>query len=139
MHSIWEGLMKRVVPLGVAVALSIGCASAHISPVVPLACPAKGLGSDSAAASGVVQSPVPRTFFLPPSPVPPDIRGHRVVAQLIVDSTGVPKRDSITVCGVPDSAYAQKLAQTLATMRFEPARRDGKAVRSPIQVGFDVR
>jgi hypothetical protein len=132
--------VNRVVALGIAAALAIGCASAHMSPVVPLACPESGLGSIGGRPPlDGFRGPVPRTFFMPPSPIPPDVRGHRVVAQLIVDSTGVPKRDSITVCGVPDSVYAQTLAQLLATMRFEPARRDGKIVGSPVQVGFDVR
>jgi hypothetical protein len=79
---------------------------------------------------------VPQRFFLPPLPPPADVRGHRMMARLVVDSAGSLVRDSITVCGIPNSAYQRKLAQELAKLSFEPARRDGDAVRSPVFISY---
>jgi hypothetical protein len=42
-------------------------------------------------------------------------------------------RDSIAVCGIPNPAYAQKLATLFENLPFHPARTpEGTAVRAPV-------
>lgn len=60
-------------------------------------------------------------------------------ARLVVNEKGTPMRDSITVCGIPNPAYTQTLVQLLAKMPWEPARRDGVAVSSPVLMSYDFR
>ena len=55
---------------------------------------------------------------------------------MFVDTTGDVVADSTVACGVADRAYAVKLAQSLAHLHFEPARRNGEAVRSYAYVNY---
>ena len=137
MGSNYSGeLVKRFMALGIAVVMVAGCASAHVKPVASLACPEGGFGFEVIAIANSFYPPVPQRFFLPPLPPPADVRGHRMIARLVVDTTGSLVRDSITVCGIPNPAYQLKLAQELAKLAFEPARRDGEAVRSPVFISY---
>ena len=128
--------MKRFVALGIAVVMAAGCASAYAKPVVPLACPEGGFGFEVIATAKSFYPPVPQRFFLPPLPPPADVRGHRMIARLVVDTAGSLVRDSITVCGIPNPAYQRKLVKELAKLSFEPARRDGEAIRSPVFISY---
>lgn len=131
--------MKRAVALGFAVALNIGCASAPSIGAVTAACPEGELRTLSGDTTRPVSPPVPRGMFLPPMPPPTDVRDHRMEARLVVDATGRPMRDSITVCGIPNPAYTREVVKALARMPFEPARRDDVAITAPVLIAFDFR
>ena len=45
--------------------------------------------------------------------------------------------DSITVCGVPNQAYAERMAARLARVSFRPARVNGQVVTADVRVGYD--
>lgn len=60
-------------------------------------------------------------------------------ARMVVDATGTPMRDSITVCGISNPAYTREVVKALARMPFEPARRDDVAIAAPVLIAFDFR
>lgn len=60
-------------------------------------------------------------------------------ARLVVDATGTPMRDSITVCGIPNPAYTREVVRALARLSFEPAHRDDVAVTAPVRIAFDFQ
>ena len=75
--------------------------------------------------------------FSPPLPIPADVRGRRAIARVLVDTAGVPVRDSISVCGLANEAYAREIAWALLQLRFEPARQDGFVRRAPAFVSYE--
>ena len=72
-------------------------------------------------------------------PPPPNVRGHRMEARLVVDEKGRSMRDSITMCGIPNPAYQREVLRALAKIPWEPARRDGVSVRAPVLFAFDFK
>ena len=117
-----------------SILLAWACAAAPAPGTAPLPCSVvklTGPTSDSA-----FRPPRPRSFFIPPLPPPAAVRGQSLLARLVVDSSGATVRDSIAVCGIADAAYARELALRLARLTFEPARRDGAAVRAPVFIGY---
>jgi hypothetical protein len=103
--------------------------------VRPLQCPDDGVNPPAAVAGFTAARPLGQ--FLPPMPPPASVRGHRALARVLVDSTGVPVRDSITVCGISDASYARDIGLVLARLSFEPARQDGVARRAPAYISFE--
>jgi hypothetical protein len=123
----------KLLPIG-SILLAGACAAAPAPGRAPLACSAievTGPTPDSA-----LRPPRPRGFFLPPLPPPAAVRGQSLLARLVVDASGAAVPDSIAVCGIADAAYARELALRLARLTFEPARRDGVAVRAPVFIGY---
>jgi hypothetical protein len=123
----------KILPIS-SILLAWACAAAPAPGRAPLPCSAielTGPTPDSA-----LRPPRPRGFFIPPRPPPAAVRGQSLLARLVVDASGVPVRDSIAVCGIADAAYARELAVRLARLKFEPARRDGAAVRAPVFIGY---
>jgi hypothetical protein len=114
----------------------VGCASgARQSQAVFLPCPAEGL--PPAAVREGLSPPVPNGHFLPPLPIPPSVRGARSETRLVVNPAGRVMADSISVCGVPDRTYAERMAAQFARMPFRPARLNGQAVMTDVRIGYD--
>ena len=120
----------------VATLLLVGCASAarQTQPSF-LPCPVDGLPAQVVREG--VSVPVPDGLFLPPLPIPASVRGALSVSRLVVDPTGRVMADSITVCGVPNRAYAEQMAARLARVPFKPARLNGQAVTAEVRIGYD--
>ena len=123
----------KLLPIS-SILLAWACAAAPAPGRAPLPCSAielTGPTPDSA-----YRPPRPRGFFLPPLPPPTAVRGQYLRARLVVDASGAAVPDSIAVCGIADAAYARELALRLARLTFEPARRDGAAVKAPVFIGY---
>ena len=123
----------KLLPIS-SILLAWACAAAPAPGTAPLPCSAIELTGQTPDAA--VRPPRPSGFFIPPLPVPAGVRGNNLLARLVVDASGAPERDSIAVCGIADAAYARELALRLARLTFEPARRDGAAVRAPVFIGY---
>jgi hypothetical protein len=114
----------------------VGCASGARQSQAPyLPCPAEGLPPEVVREG--VSPPVPDGHFLPPLPIPPSVRGARSVTRLVVNPTGRVMADSISVCGVPDRTYAERMAAQFARMPFRPARLNGQAVMTDVLIQYD--
>jgi len=73
---------------------------------------------------------------------PPELRrlgvaGHAVVS-LVIDSLGHVEPQSIQILDAPDSGLVEPLRQMLLATTFTPGRKDGHAVRSYVNLGFDL-
>jgi hypothetical protein len=118
-----------------AILLAVGalaCAGA-VRGSYPARCPDNFIPASSPGYT----APRPLQPFSPPLPIPADVRGQRAVARVLVDTAGVPVRDSISVCGLPNEAYAKEIGWTLLQLRFEPARQDGFVRRAPAFVSYE--
>jgi hypothetical protein len=102
------------------------CARSHLAPVTPLVCPPNGLGQADAP-PGLV---LPAALTVPELPVPVPARLRRMDARVrvVIDTAGHVMRDSITVCGVEDGRYAQRLAAMLTKVRWRPAHLNNRAI-----------
>jgi len=60
-----------------------------------------------------------------------------MLARLVVDPAGRVVRDSISVCGISDAAYRQRVVALLARVSFDPGRRNGVAVQSHVAIRYD--
>jgi hypothetical protein len=123
----------KLLPLG-SILLAWACAGAAAVGRAPLPCAATELTLPRPDAG--FEPPRPRGFFIPPLPLPAGVQGQYLQARLVVDSSGATVRDSIAVCGIADATYARELALRLARLTFEPARRNGAAVRAPVIIGY---
>jgi hypothetical protein len=81
--------------------------------------------------------PRPTKPFMPPTPVPTDVRGARSDIRLVINSQGRPFADSVTVCGIKNRRYSRQVAAVVAQWEFEPAQRDGRAVAAPYRLLFE--
>jgi hypothetical protein len=115
---------------------AIGCAPTAHTAVTPRRCPAAGLPDDATPPGLAV--PAVRGLPILPLPIPASERGRRVTIRLVVDSTGQALRDSVTVCGIRDSRYAELVAEKLVTLPFTPARRDGHPVTWPARMVVQI-
>src|SRR5215207_6038560 len=123
----------KLLPIS-SILLAWACAAAPAPGRAPLPCSAVELTGPTP--DSAFRPPRPRGFFIPPLPLPAAVRGQYLRARVVVDASGAPVRDSIAVCGIADAAYARELALRLARLTFEPARRDGAAVRAPVFIGY---
>jgi len=123
----------KVLPIS-SILLAWACAAAAAPGRAPLPCSAVELTGPTP--DSAFRPPRPRSFFSPPLPPPAAVRGQYLRARLVVDASGAAVPDSIAVCGIADAAYARALALRLARLTFEPARRDGAAVRAPVFIGY---
>jgi hypothetical protein len=126
----WTLLAKRLcIPFAVLVA---ACSRSTPPAPSPPPCPTNGLPEEPPP-SGLVL-PTARGIPILPLPIPTSERGRTVVIRLVIDTAGRAFRDSITVCGVRDSRYADAIARTMVNLPFAPARRDGAPVVWPARI-----
>jgi hypothetical protein len=122
-----------IIAAAIAVILGAIACAGGVRGTYPSRCPADVVPAPS---PGYV-APRPLQPFMPPIPVPENVRGQRAVARVLVDTAGVPVRDSISVCGLANEAYAREIARELLRLRFEPARQDGFVRRGPALLAFE--
>ncbi len=67
-----------------------------------------------------------------------DSGGGRVLLMLLIDETGNVRDLSIIESG-PARGWEDTLRATFAEARFSPARKDGRAVKSQVQISVDYR
>ena len=70
-------------------------------------------------------------------PVPSTTHGRRMVVRVVVDTSGRVMPDSVTICGVADPVYLQRLAEEISEMRFRPGLMRAKHVIAPTLFTFD--
>ena len=59
------------------------------------------------------------------------IRGNHAVIRLVVDTLGRVMPDSVTVCGISDPMYAQRLAEEISRIPFRPGLMNARHVVAP--------
>lgn len=74
--------------------------------------------------------PAPLKMFFPPLPVPSNVRGNTVEFKTVIDSAGNIVRDSASLAGIANNAYAKQVYEQLLKMTFRPATLEGCAVES---------
>jgi hypothetical protein len=111
-----------------AAAFAIGC-TGPLRVVHPQSCPAKGLESERVSLELAI--PHPEGLFIPPMPVPATVHGNRMVVRVVIDTSGRVMRDSVTVCGITDPLYAQRIAEEVSQLRFRPGLMHAKHVIAP--------
>ena len=119
--------LRRVLT-GLAAILAVGC-STPVRLVRPRPCPVQGLENERVPQE--LALPRPEGVFIPPMPVSPLVRGSRAIIRLVVDTLGHVMHDSVTVCGIKDPMYAQRLAEEASQMRFHPGLMHARYVVAP--------
>ena len=79
----------------------------------------------------VLAPPRREESFIPPMPVSASVRGKRAAIRVVIDTLGRVMADSITVCGIADPMYAQRLAEEVSRLRFHPGLMYAKHVVAP--------
>jgi periplasmic protein TonB len=102
-----------------------------------------GTGSGSAVGPGTGGGnqpnypPTPIEMFIPPLPVPKDVKGFHLIAEFDVDERG--KVLGLTFTQTRDRGYNRRLEDVLKGFRFRPGTRpDGTPVRMKAQVVVDL-
>jgi len=54
----------------------------------------------------------------------------------VIDTFGHVMADSITVCGIADPMYAQRMAEEVARLRFRPGLMNAKHVIAPTFIPY---
>lgn len=98
-------------------------------------CPATGLPFEQP--SPELLEPRPDHNFMAPVPIPASTHGKRMVVRVVVDTTGRVMSDSVTVCGIGDPIYAQRIAEEIAQMHFRPGLFHAKHVFVPMRIVYD--
>lgn len=81
--------------------------------------------------------PTPTEMFIPPLPVPSDVKGFHIVAEFDIDERG--RVLSLTFTPTPNRGYNRRLEDVLRSFRFRPGTTpDGRPVRMKAQIGFDL-
>jgi hypothetical protein len=114
--------------------VATGCAN-PVRLVHPQPCPARGVASEQISLELAI--PHAETPFIPPIPAPATVKGVRMLARVVVDTSGRVMRDSVTVCGINDPMYLQRIAEELSQMRFRPGLMRAKHVVAPSLVLYD--
>jgi hypothetical protein len=82
----------------------------------------------SLADSGSIYPPAPIALFVPPLPIPNNVRGFRLVAEFEVSSCGA---TLVGMSRTPNAKYNRLLQESLRGMVFRPGvGKDGKPVRA---------
>jgi TonB family protein len=85
----------------------------------------------------------PALLSAPTIQYPEDLRRNhiqgRVLVQMILDTLGQVERGSIQFATTPDPGFLMPVQQYLTFARFRPARRNGRLVRSIVQMPIDFR
>jgi hypothetical protein len=74
--------------------------------------------------------------FIPPVPLSPHVRGNRAVIRVVIDTVGRVMADSVTICGVEDPMYAQRLAEEVSRLRFRPGLMNARHVVAPAFISY---
>lgn len=81
--------------------------------------------------------PQPIEVFLPPYPIPKDVKGFHLVAQFDVDSTGRVLNMDFTP--TPDRSYNRRLAEVFRSFKFRPGTTpNGTPIRMKAQIAVDL-
>ena len=115
---------------------SIG-ASACAGPVRlvrPQLCPPNGLASEWLPAT--LALPRREESFIPPMPVSTSVRGNHAVVRVVIDTSGHVMADSVTVCGIADPMYAQRIAEEVSRLHFRPGLMNAKHVIAPTFIPY---
>jgi hypothetical protein len=97
--------------------------------VHPRPCPGGRLGAEILPET--LALPQLEGILIPPMPVSPRVRGSRAFIRVVVDTFGHVMPDSVTVCGIPDPMYAQRLAEEVSKLRFRPGLMNARHVVAP--------
>ena len=65
--------------------------------------------------------------------------GGLVLAQWVVDTSGIPQMSTFKIVRSPYKALSDAVRAAVEKMRYEPARFNGKKVRELLQVPFDFQ
>jgi len=115
-------------------AFAVGCSSS-IHVVHPQPCPARSLESETISPELLI--PRAENPFIPPMPVPSTTHGRRMTVRVVVDTGGRVMRDSVTICGIQNPLYLQRVAEEVSQMRFRPGLMRAKHVVAPTLFTFD--
>jgi hypothetical protein len=102
--------------------------------VRPRVCPTQGLASEWLPAT--LALPRREESFIPPMPVSTSVRGSHAVIRVVIDTFGHVMADSVTVCGIADPMYAQRMAEEVSRLRFRPGLMNAKHVIAPTFIPF---
>jgi hypothetical protein len=100
--------------------------------VHPRACPPSGVFDEQVPAT--LALPRLESPYIPPMPVPTHVHGSHATIRVMVDTLGHVMRDSVTVCGIADAMYAQRMAEEVSQLRFRPGLMNARHVVSPTLV-----
>lgn len=103
--------------------------------LTPRPCPTHS--TDSAVFGPVADQPKTREPFIPPLPIPSDVQHRRATIRIVVDTLGRAISDSITVCGIPNDRYTQRLAEAAAALRFRPRLVASRPIIAPTLFVYD--
>jgi hypothetical protein len=118
-----------------AAALFAGSCSAPVRLVRPRPCPAEGLGGERIPLALAV--PHPEEIFIPPMPISTHARGSHLLVRVVVDTSGRVMPDSVSVCGMKDPMYAQRIAAEISRLRFRPGLMFARHVIAPALIVYD--
>ena len=96
-----------------------------------------GVGAGTGGGTGENHPPRSLAMFIPPLPVPPSVRGTRIVVQFDVDELG--KVRGIEFTQTRDRGYNRRLRQVFEEFTFKPGTRpDGTPVRMKFQMEYEL-
>ena len=74
-----------------------------------------------------------RLEFEPPGPPAEGTACYRAQIEFVVDSAGVPESETANIVRTNDPAFANAVLATLPRWRYQPARKNGVAVRQVVR------
>ncbi|OYV74282.1 MAG: hypothetical protein B7Z72_00525 [Gemmatimonadetes bacterium 21-71-4] len=116
--------------------------TAEVITVVPTTAAPAAKPLDVASTSGTGGGsgrypPQPIEVFLPPYPIPGDVKGFHLVAEFDVDSTG--RVLSMDFTPTPDRGYNRRLGDVFRSFKFRPGTMpDGTPLRMKAQIVVDL-
>ena len=118
-----------------AMAFMLGACRAPVRLVRMQPCPAAGLGSERIPLALAV--PHPEGLFIPPMPISTHVRGDHLLIKVVVDTSGRVMPDSVTICGISDPLYAQRVAEEVSHLHFRPGLMFARHVIAPALLSYD--
>lgn len=97
--------------------------------VRPRTCPPDGVANEQVPAT--LALPRLESPYIPPMPVSTHVHGNQATIRVVVDTLGHVMRDSVTVCGVGDPMYAQRIAEEVSQLSFRPGLMNARHVVAP--------
>lgn len=96
------------------------------------------LSSASALTTTAVsfEAPVP-VKTIQPVELPPSHRGSEVNLRMTIDATGKPR--NVRVANVSDQAAYKRIIATVSQWEFSPARKNGVAVPTKVELPLEVK
>jgi hypothetical protein len=114
---------------GVAAALALAGCSRPLRVVRVQPCPKGGLLNEQIPAA--LSIPRLEGIFIPPMPISARVRGNNATIRVVVDTAGYVLPDSVTICGVDDPLYAQRIAEEVSQLRLHPGLMNARHVVAP--------